>query len=121
MSHRRKRYDLEHAQAVNYITMHPRRFGLDMKKIRWMFKEGVWCPEDDYNYRLFPDIIYMKTNGTGGAIEVKHSRSGRRHALEQIVSASKFFEQEHDTKLEEASIVYYNTMPYTQEWIPKIK
>jgi len=114
------RYDLEHVQAVNYISIHPKNFGLIMKDIRWLFREGVWCPGDNYDYKPFPDFVYMKSDGTGGALEVKRAKGLRRHALEQIVSASKFFEEEHNTRMSEASIVYYNTMPFKQEWIKPI-
>jgi len=117
-----KRYDLEHANAVNYVSIHPQLFNLDMRKIQWLFKEGIWAPTNNScDYAMFPDFVYLKQDGTGGALEVKHNKGLRRHALEQIVSASNFFKEVHNTKLTEASIVYYENMPYQQELLFNLK
>ena len=117
-----KRFDMEHAYAVNYVAIHPQRFGLNMKQIVWMFKEGIWAPDDNNcDYRPFPDFIYMKQDGTGGALEVKRGPGLARHGLEQIASANEFFKQVHNTELSEASLVFYRTMPFKQRWIEEYK
>jgi hypothetical protein len=116
---RLKNLSCEHTCAVNYVVEHPQFFGINMRDVQWVMREGIWSPGNSGDYRKFVDLLYVKRGYLVDVIEIKHCRKLRRHALEQIASAEQFIKEELRMKLDKAGLVYYDTTPFGQEWLRK--
>jgi hypothetical protein len=113
----RKNYEKAHSDAVNYIVLHPRQFGEDMREVRWVIREGIYTPNYDYDYRKFPDVMFIKRGGLVDIVEAKHSTSLIRHARQQVKSGEQFIIDELGMKLDKASVVIYERKPFKQIFI----
>ena len=109
----------QHKDAVSYVYTHPKRFGIDMRRVRMFMSEPGLFYQHRYSGLQCVDLIYIMDNRTAGLLEVKHQRKLKKHALEQMVSTSNVLNELLDIRVVEASIVYYDTMPFTQQWLQK--
>lgn len=111
----------QHNERLERLVNNLKWIGEDIKEVSWIIKDGIWLKSCSYNRQKFCDIIAIKYCREGLPIELKHDRTQKGKAIQQIKQGMRFIETELELVCPYGLFVTYGTGEFKYETIWNLK
>ena len=115
-------YTNNHTYALDDLVAHLQKVNEYPDNIQWIMREGIWTPDIDNTYKVFPDLILVYNNDRAVPVELKSINYKGKHHIDQLEAGRDFIHSELNMDCDYGILARYDTQnPYLVHKFQTIK